>query len=251
MPAIYLVIFDLTRFRDLRKDENEFGSFGADKAASPSRQFVTILREGPAVNVHVLTWCDTVSNLNRTLDRQGMGEFEMRVLFQMSAADSSQLIDSPAAGRLGENRAFFYSEEQGRLEKFRPYSPPEDEDLAEFKRRFDAKPKRPPTVEGDGLAPKAPDRAAGRGRRLSFDRPGPFEGLKGDNGDQPPPDDGAVRRARQARRRSRRCPPPRITPTCPTRTSGSPSSSGRSTSSGEQEQLRCGPAPARAGYALR
>ncbi|HEY2154171.1 MAG TPA: FtsK/SpoIIIE domain-containing protein, partial [Isosphaeraceae bacterium] len=154
MPAIYLVIFDLTRFRDLRKDENEFGSFGADKAAPPSRQFVTILREGPAVNVHVLTWCDTVSNLNRTLDRQGMGEFEMRVLFQMSAADSSQLIDSPAAGRLGENRAFFYSEEQGRLEKFRPYSPPDEEALAEIKRRFDAKPRRGERIEGDGLGPK-------------------------------------------------------------------------------------------------
>ncbi len=83
----------------------------------------------------------------------------MRMLFQMSAADSSQLIDSPAAGRLGENRAFFYSEEQGRLEKFRPYSPPEAEDLAEFKRRFDAKPKRAASVQGDGLGPK-PEGAA-------------------------------------------------------------------------------------------
>jgi hypothetical protein len=73
----------------------------------------------------------------------------------MSAADSSQLIDSPAAGRLGENRAFFYSEEQGRLEKFRPYSPPEEEALADFKRRFDAKPRRAERIEGDGLGPKA------------------------------------------------------------------------------------------------
>jgi S-DNA-T family DNA segregation ATPase FtsK/SpoIIIE len=163
MPAIYLIVHDLTRFRDLRKSEDDFGSFGSfgggEKVIPASKQFVTILREGPAVNVHVLCWCDTVSNLNRTFDRQGMGEFEMRVLFQMSAADSSQLIDTPAAGRLGENRALFYSEEQGRLEKFRPYNPPTDEELAEFRRRFFAKPippappeqpkpvKRPPPVD--------------------------------------------------------------------------------------------------------
>ena len=96
----------------------------------------------------------------------------MRVLFQMSAADSSQLIDSPAAGRLGENRALFYSEEQGRLEKFRPYSPPDDEMLAEFKRRFDAKPtpapprrrRPPPRPSRPSPGRRAPDRGT-RSRR--------------------------------------------------------------------------------------
>ena len=66
-------------------------------------------------------WCDTLNNLQRSLDRQALREFEMRVLFQMSAADSSNLIDSPLASKLGLFRAFFYSEDQGRLEKFRPY----------------------------------------------------------------------------------------------------------------------------------
>src|SRR5262249_53817959 len=47
MPAIYLVVFDLTRFRDLRKADDDFGGFGGGKAGSPSKQFVTILREGP------------------------------------------------------------------------------------------------------------------------------------------------------------------------------------------------------------
>jgi len=156
-PAIYLIVMDLTRFRDLRKNEDDFGSYGgfggAEKPPSPSKQFATILREGPAVNVHVIVWCDTVPNLNRTLDRQGLGEFEMRVLFQMSAGDSSQLIDSPAAGRLGPNRALFFSEEQGRLEKFRPYGLPDDAYLAEVKQRFDTKTLSKPTVEsGNGVS---------------------------------------------------------------------------------------------------
>jgi hypothetical protein len=40
----------------------------------------------------------------------------------MSSADSSNLIDSPAANLLGYHRALYYSEEQGTLEKFRPYA---------------------------------------------------------------------------------------------------------------------------------
>ena len=61
--------------------------------------------------------------MNRTFDRGTLREFEMRVLFQMSPTDSSHLIDNPAASKLGLHRAFFHSEEEGRLEKFRPYGP--------------------------------------------------------------------------------------------------------------------------------
>jgi hypothetical protein len=45
----------------------------------------------------------------------------------MSATDSGGLLDSPAASKLGRNRALFSSEEQNRLEKFRPYGVPSEE----------------------------------------------------------------------------------------------------------------------------
>ena len=45
----------------------------------------------------------------------------------MSAADSSNLIDSPAGNKLGFYRALAYSEEQGVMEKFRPYALPSKE----------------------------------------------------------------------------------------------------------------------------
>ncbi|MFO0843664.1 MAG: hypothetical protein U0797_14915 [Gemmataceae bacterium] len=78
------------------------------------------------LGIHVLAWCDTLNNLNRVFDRQAMRELSMRVVFQMSVADSSNLIDSPAAAKLGMYRALFVSEEEGRVEKFRPYGvPPE------------------------------------------------------------------------------------------------------------------------------
>ena len=39
----------------------------------------------------------------------------------MSQMDSSQIIDTPAAGKLGANRAILHREEDGRIEKFRPW----------------------------------------------------------------------------------------------------------------------------------
>jgi hypothetical protein len=65
-----------------------------------------------------------VNNLNRYFTHQQLREFEMRVLFQMSPTDSGGLLDSPAASKLGRNRALFASEEENRLEKFRPYGMP-------------------------------------------------------------------------------------------------------------------------------
>ena len=121
------MIYDLQRFRDLRKADDDFGysRYDEDKPVPPSKLFGDILRDGPPVGIHTIVWCDSVNNLNRTLDRQGIKEFENRILFQMSANDSSTLIDTPAASKLGENRALYFSEEENRIEKFRPYGIPE------------------------------------------------------------------------------------------------------------------------------
>jgi hypothetical protein len=117
----FVVIHNLARFRDLKKGDDY--SFD-DDAAGAGKQLATIVREGPAVGVHVLVWCDSYNNVNRWLDRQSLRDFEMRVLFQMSATDSSNLMDSPAASRLGAHTAVFHSEESGQAEKFRPYGVP-------------------------------------------------------------------------------------------------------------------------------
>ncbi|HUB25646.1 MAG TPA: hypothetical protein VL992_09460, partial [Tepidisphaeraceae bacterium] len=82
---------------------------------------------------------DTPASLDRILERQAMREFDFRVLFQMSANDSSNLIDSPAANKLGANRALVYSEEQGTMEKFRPYALPDQPWLERVKNGLGAK----------------------------------------------------------------------------------------------------------------
>jgi hypothetical protein len=125
-PTLFLILYGLQRFRDLRKAEDDFGFTRREEKPNPAKQLADILREGPSVGVHTLVWCDSFNNLNRAFDRQTLREFELRVLFQMSATDSSNLIDTPLASKLGLHRALFHSEEQGRLEKFRPYGLPSE-----------------------------------------------------------------------------------------------------------------------------
>ena len=135
-PNIYVFIYGLQRYRVLRKSEDEFGGGGgsfsfestaddAPKKVKPDKALAEILKEGPPVGIHVVAWCDTMVSIDRTFDRGVMREFDNRILFQMSASDSSNLIDNPAANKLGPNRALVYSEEQGTMERFRPYALPD------------------------------------------------------------------------------------------------------------------------------
>ena len=139
VAPIFIIVYGLQRYRQLRQ-EDDFGfSPDGDGAPRADKQFGEMLRDGPAHGVHTLAWCDTVNNVNRSLNRQGLREFENRVLFQMGASDSSTLIDTPLASKLGLHRALFYSEEQGTVEKFRPYAMPDDVWLANAVRSMRAK----------------------------------------------------------------------------------------------------------------
>ena len=144
-PAVFLLVYGLQRYRVLRRQEDSFGFSMSEEPAAPKpdAQFADLLREGPGVGMHCLAWVDTLATLERTCDRQTQREFDHRVLFQMSAADSSNLIDSPAGNQLGFHRALLYSEEQGGFEKFCPYDLPSREWLESLVARMG----RPPRHE--------------------------------------------------------------------------------------------------------
>jgi hypothetical protein len=126
-PPLFLLVNGLQRARDLRQEDAfAFNTFGEEApATSPAQLFTTILRDGPEAGIHTIVWCDSVANLTRSLDRRAQREFALRVGFQMSAEDSANLLDSPAASRLGPHRALLLSEDEGRLDKFRPYGLPD------------------------------------------------------------------------------------------------------------------------------
>ncbi len=139
--AVYLFLYGLQRARDLRQDDagGYYDDNGEEPAPGLPEQFQTILRDGPEVGVHTVVWCDNWNNLDRTLARGVLREFDMRVAFQMSADDSSNLLDTPLASRLGHHRALFVTDEEGRIEKFRPYAW-SDVWLERASRRLRAKP---------------------------------------------------------------------------------------------------------------
>lgn len=121
-----LAIMGIERFRVFWTREDDFGlSLSGDDGqvgSRPDKDLSTILRDGPAVGVHVILWSGGVSSLARALGQKAIGEFAYRIAFQMSQADSSALIDSPAAGRITQHRALLYRDDVGTIEKFRPFA---------------------------------------------------------------------------------------------------------------------------------
>ena len=160
--SVFVIIRDLGRFRECRRDENDFGfSMSGEQKASPAQNLVTVLKDGPTVGIHAIIWCDSLTNLQRTFERNTLKEFELRVLFQMSGTDSSQLVDSPTASRLGEQRALFVHEETGTLEKFRPYMFPTDEWLQDVSGRLRSRPQGTPVERPQAAAKPATPTDAG------------------------------------------------------------------------------------------
>lgn len=106
--------------------------------ASPGLQLNKLICEGASLGLHVVATCDTYNNVMRMLSRKALSEFEMRVVFQMSASDSASLIESPAANNLGLHRALLYNGQEGWTETFRPYALPEESWLEEVGKKLRA-----------------------------------------------------------------------------------------------------------------
>ena len=126
-PSVFLCIHGLHRFKKLKQEDDFSFSSGGDTEANAGAQLTDLISEGSSHGLHILTTVDTLNNVNRFMSRKSLSEFEMRVVFQMSANDSASLIDSPKASGLGLHRALFYNEHEGHLETFRPYATPDAE----------------------------------------------------------------------------------------------------------------------------
>ncbi len=124
--SIYLFICGLQEVDDLR--QNDARSKENAVAADTLQRFLTILRKGAKLGVHTLVWCDTLSSLKKMLGDSPLEHFDNRVVFRVpSKEDSIALIGEADAVELSQERAFLFSSEKGRLEKFLPYDRPSKE----------------------------------------------------------------------------------------------------------------------------
>ncbi len=136
-PVQFLVIVGLQNCKKLKPDDSYgFSADPADASANASAVFQNLFVEGPSNGIHTIALVDSYNNVNRFLGRKGLSEFEMRVLLQMSASDSSSLSDQPSASNLGLYGAIYYNDREGRTETFRPYSLPEVRWLEEMGNRL-------------------------------------------------------------------------------------------------------------------
>ncbi len=122
---VFMFIHGLQKFKKLKQEDDFSFSSSDDGGSNPGAQLGALLGEGASLGIHLIISVDTFNNVGRFLSRKALTEFEMRVVFQMSANDSASLIDSPKAGNLGLHRALLYNEHDGQLETFRPYAAPD------------------------------------------------------------------------------------------------------------------------------
>jgi len=121
----FLFVHGLQRNKKLKFDEEMSFSLDASSGAHAGLQFNKLITEGAGLGFHVIATCDSYNNVMRFLSRKAVSEFEMRVVFQMSANDSASLIESPQANDLGLHRAILFNGQEGWTETFRPYALPD------------------------------------------------------------------------------------------------------------------------------
>jgi S-DNA-T family DNA segregation ATPase FtsK/SpoIIIE len=134
-PETFLFVHGLQRNKKLKFDEEMSFSLDASAGANPGLQFNKLITEGAGLGFHVIATCDSYNNVMRFLSRKAVSEFEMRVVFQMSANDSASLIESPQANDLGLHRAILFNGQEGWTETFRPYALPDAAWIGNAKRR--------------------------------------------------------------------------------------------------------------------
>jgi len=118
----FVFVMGLQYARELRPKE----TYGEPDPGTPAGALLYLLKEGPEHGIHILTWCDMWSNVDRCGGRRLLDEFGVRVTGKMEQSDSSIVLGSPIAARLRSvNRATLLDDASpGIVQVFRPYDLP-------------------------------------------------------------------------------------------------------------------------------
>ncbi|MBS1252074.1 MAG: hypothetical protein MAG451_01110 [Anaerolineales bacterium] len=87
-PDVYFLIAGLHRWRELRPPD----PYGQSEAG---KQLLHLAEEGPELGIHIITWADGFTTLERALKRGGVGAFDLRAVLRLPEADSNSLLKEP------------------------------------------------------------------------------------------------------------------------------------------------------------
>lgn len=120
--TLVVVVLNLGRFRELRREEDFSFGGNTDGGVKPDAVLAKLLADGPGLGIHVCLCADSASTLSRWLSRGSLRDIELRILGQMSGNDSNQLIDNNQANRLDRHVMLVHDDSDGRSVKFRPFT---------------------------------------------------------------------------------------------------------------------------------
>ncbi len=115
-PAHVLVVASMGRARDF--DPNAFDD------DDPVNMLARILRDGPEVGVHVISWFDRAAGINKRLSSQLVSEFGQRLVAQLSRDESGSLVDSDSAASLKPGQGLLADVDRATEHKVRTFASP-------------------------------------------------------------------------------------------------------------------------------
>lgn len=120
---ILLLINGIGRARDLNPSS---GSDAYSEGPDPLDELRTLLVDGPEVGVHVLTWADSLTNLQRRLPRSFIDEMGVRVVAAVSRDASLELLGDESAAQLKPHQVRVVDEMSGLSAKARCHELPSE-----------------------------------------------------------------------------------------------------------------------------
>lgn len=132
--SVFLLIAGMQRFQALRT-QDALARFA--EAPSPGQDLSRVLREGPEVGIHTISWCDSFQAARRGLG-DGLREFGARVGCAMPADDSRALLDTAKASEFTRSHRAILRDDLSptQFTVFRPFGLPESSWIQHFAERL-------------------------------------------------------------------------------------------------------------------
>ena len=136
--SLYLFICGLERINDLR--QVNIAAEDGRTVKSVTKLLSQVLLNGSEFGMHTLAWCSTHDNFMDVLPERVLAQFDNRVVFPSSSREEMQtLLDRADIPEIDSGQALFFSRDELRLEKFRPFPPPSKTWLQEMARHIQRK----------------------------------------------------------------------------------------------------------------